>query len=221
MDKLREGIVKMSNSEPNAPLSEAQNSILQQHLDRLMSGLQTTPDHPPYAWMIEKALQELDEEGGSNEDSISEFIMKNNDSLPRAHTTMLKHHLEKMCERGEIVMIDGGRFSLPGDSKNSNPTRKGKSKKRGSSSNTQKKQQQKEKEEDPRHVVHLEQPKKQGRGRPAKNKEDGGKKGDGTTSALATKEPEDKREGALKGQEDVDDPDAVLLKDLRCKMMKD
>ncbi|KAG5608247.1 hypothetical protein H5410_019528 [Solanum commersonii] len=50
MEKLREGIVKMSNSDPNAPLSETQNSILQHHLDRFMSGLQTTPDHPPYAW---------------------------------------------------------------------------------------------------------------------------------------------------------------------------
>ncbi|KAK6790669.1 hypothetical protein RDI58_009750 [Solanum bulbocastanum] len=186
-----------------------------------MSGLQTTPDHPPYAWMIEKALQELDEEGGSNEDSISEFIIKNNDSLPRAHTTMLKHHLEKMCERGEIVMIDGGRFSLPGNSENSNPKRKEKSKRRGSSSNTQKKQQQEEKEEDPRHVVHLEQPKKKGCGMPAKNKEDGAKKGDGTTSALATKEPEDKRERVLKGQEHGADPDAVLVKDLRSKTMKD
>ena len=52
----------------------------------------------------------MNEEGGSKEESISEFITKNNDSLPRAHTTMLKHHLEKMCERGEIVMTDGGRF---------------------------------------------------------------------------------------------------------------
>ena len=60
MDKLREGIVKMSNTEPNASLSESQNSILRQHLDIIMSGLQTTPNHPPYAWMIEQALQELD-----------------------------------------------------------------------------------------------------------------------------------------------------------------
>ncbi|KAK4720470.1 hypothetical protein R3W88_010703 [Solanum pinnatisectum] len=137
--------------------------------------------------MIEKALQELDEEGGSNEDSISEFIMKNNESLPRAHTTMLKHHLERMYERGEIVMIDGGRFLLPGDSKNSNPKRKGKSKKRG----------------------------KDQRERAIKGKEDRAKEGDGTTSALATKEPEDKHERALKGQEDGADPDAVLVKDLR------
>ncbi|XP_015057417.1 HMG-Y-related protein A-like [Solanum pennellii] len=199
----------MSNIEPNASLSESQNSILRQHLDIIMSGLQTTPDHPPYAWMIEQALQELDEEEGSDEDSISEFIIKNNDSLPMAHKIMLKHHLKKMCERGEIVMIDGGRFLLPGESKNLNSKSKGKSKRRGSSSNTQKKQQQKEKGED------LEQPKKQGRGRLAKKKEDGAKKGDGTTSALSTKEPDDQHERDLKGQEDGVDPSAVLLKDLR------
>ena len=196
----------MSNSKPNASLSESQNSILRQHLDIIMSGLQTTPNHPPYAWMIETTLQELDEE---DEDSISEFIIKNNDSLPRAHKIMLKHHLEKMSERGEIVMIDGGRFLLPGESKHLNSKSKGKSKRRGSSSNTKKKQQQKEKEED------LEKPKKHGRGRLAKNKEDGAKKGDGTTLALATKEPDDQRGSDLKGQEDGVDPDAVLLKDLR------
>ena len=209
MDKLREGIVKMSNSEPNASLSESHNSILRQHLDIIMSGLQTTPDHPPYAWMIEQALHELDEEEGSDEDSISEFIIKNNDSLPRAHKIMLKHHLEKMCERGEIVMIDGEWFLLPSESKNLNSKSKGKSKRRGSSSNTQKKQQQKEKEED------LEKPKKQGPGRPAKNKDDGAEKGDGTTSALSSKEPDDQPERDLKGQEDGADPDVVLLKDLR------
>ncbi|TMW83130.1 hypothetical protein EJD97_002814 [Solanum chilense] len=196
MDKLREGIVKMSNSAPNAPLPETQNLILQQHLHHYLSDLQTTPDHPPYTWMIEKALEVLNEEGGSKEESISEFITKNNDSLPRAHTTMLKHHLEKMCERGEIFMTDGGRFLLPGDSENSNAKGKEKIKIRGSSSNTHKKHQEKEKEQDPQHVVHLEQPKKRGRGRTPKNKEVGAQKGDDTTSALATKEPYVKRERA-------------------------
>nr|XP_025884121.1 uncharacterized protein LOC112940338 [Solanum lycopersicum] len=195
MDKLREEIVKMSNSEPNASLSESHNSILRQHLDIIMSGLQTTPDHPPYAWMIEQALQELDEEEGSDEDSISEFIIKNNDSLPRAHKIMLKHLLEKMCERGEIVMIDEGWFFLPGESKHLNSKSKGKSKRR-------------EKED-------LEQPKKQGRGKLAKKKEGGAKKGDGTTSAFSTKETDDQHERDLKVQEDGVDPSDVLLKDLR------
>ncbi|TMW83350.1 hypothetical protein EJD97_001973 [Solanum chilense] len=109
MDKLREGIVKMSYSEPNAPLSEAKN-LIHQHLDR--------------------------------------------------------------------------RFLLLGDGKNSNPKRKGKSKRRGSFSNAQKKQQQKEKEVDPRHVVHLEQLKKHGHVRPYNNKEEGAKNGDDRTSTL-------------------------------------
>ncbi|KAH0692951.1 hypothetical protein KY285_020048 [Solanum tuberosum] len=156
-----------------------------------MSGLQTTPDHPPYAWMIEMALQELDEGGGCNEDLISEFIMKNIDSLPRAHTTILKHHLEKMCERGEIVMIDGGRTA---DSETRIPREK-------------------------------ERAREGGRERALKGKEDGAKKGDGTPSSLATKEPDDQRERALKGQEDRADLDVVLMKDLRLsrrsKMIKD
>lgn len=60
--------------------------------------------------MIEKVLHELDEEGDSNEDSIYEFIKKEYDSLSRAHMTLLKHHLQKMFEKGEVIMIDGGRF---------------------------------------------------------------------------------------------------------------
>ncbi|WMV22808.1 hypothetical protein MTR67_016193 [Solanum verrucosum] len=125
MEKLREGIVKMSNSDPNEPLSETQNSILQQHLDRFMSSLRTNPNLPPYAW-----------------------------------------------------------FLLSANSKNLNPKRKGKTKRRGNSSITQKKAHQKEK--DPRHEVHLEQPIKQCRGRVAKYK-DRAKIDDGTISSLATK----------------------------------
>ncbi|KAG5620681.1 hypothetical protein H5410_005899 [Solanum commersonii] len=81
--------------------------------------------------MIEKALQELDEEGNSNEDSISEFINKRSS------------------------------------------------------------------------------------GRAAKFEEDGAEIDYTTTSALATKEPKDHRERALKDQEDGDDLDTILLKDLR------
>ncbi|XP_055802302.1 uncharacterized protein LOC129871417 [Solanum dulcamara] len=152
MEKLREVILKLSNSEPNVPLSETQNAILQQHLNNFLSRLHITPDHPPYTWMIEKALQELNEEGGSSEDSISEFIKKEHDSLPCAHMTVLKHHLQKMTEKGEILMNDG-RFLLPGDSKSVNPKRKRKRKcvkrkKKGNSEIKQKKSGQKKKEED-------------------------------------------------------------------------
>lgn len=53
MDKLREGIVKMFNSKPNVSSPESLNLILQQHFERFMSDLQTSPDHPPYAWVIQ------------------------------------------------------------------------------------------------------------------------------------------------------------------------
>ena len=63
-------------------------------------------------------------------------------------------------------------------------------------------------------MVHLEQPKKRGHGRPPKNKEVGAQKGDDTTSALATKEPYVKRERA-QGEEHGADLDDVLVKDIR------
>ncbi|XP_009608504.1 uncharacterized protein LOC107808961 [Nicotiana tabacum] len=130
MDKLKEAILKLSNSEPNGPLSPTLNSILQQRLSHFLSSLYTTPDHPPYSWMIQRALQELDERGGSSEDSISEFIKKEYDNLPMAHMFLLKHHLQKLSENGEILMIDGGgRFLLAGGGNNSlNPKTKSKKK---------------------------------------------------------------------------------------------
>ncbi|KAK6790716.1 hypothetical protein RDI58_009797 [Solanum bulbocastanum] len=146
MKKLRETIVKMANSEPNVRLSEKQKVVLQQRISQFFSRL-TTPDHPPYAWMIEKALQELKEKGGSSEDSISKFIMKEHASLPYAHTTMLKHHLQKMTEKGEIRMI-GGQFLLPGDCESVVPKKKRKRKKRGKSVIKKKQSGQKEKEEE-------------------------------------------------------------------------
>ncbi|XP_009592941.1 nuclear matrix constituent protein 1-like [Nicotiana tomentosiformis] len=130
MDKLREAILKLSNSEPNGPLSPTQNYILQQRLSHFLSSLNTTPDHPPYSWMIQRALQELDEEGGSSEDSISKFIKEEYDNLPVAHMFLLKHHLQKLSENGEILMVDGGgRFLLAGSGNNSlNPKAKSKRK---------------------------------------------------------------------------------------------
>ncbi|KAJ8562959.1 hypothetical protein K7X08_031411 [Anisodus acutangulus] len=149
MDKMREAILKMANSEPNVPLSATQNSLLQERITHFLSCLHTTPDHPPYTWMIEQALQELDEEGGSSEDSISKFIRKKYDSLPWAHTTLLKHHLQQMSEKGEILMI-GGRYLPPGDSEYLNPKRKRKRKRRRDWEIKQKKSRKLQKEEEKR-----------------------------------------------------------------------
>ncbi|KAK4371163.1 hypothetical protein RND71_010638 [Anisodus tanguticus] len=149
MDKMREAILKMANSEPNVPLSATQNSLLQERITHFLSCLHTTPDHPPYTWMIEQALQELDEEGGSSEDSISKFIRKKYDSLPWAHTTLLKHHLQQMSDKGEILMI-GGRYLPPGDSEYLNPKRKRKRKRRRDWEIKQKKSRKLQKKEEKR-----------------------------------------------------------------------
>ncbi|KAL8112253.1 uncharacterized protein LOC141663784 [Apium graveolens] len=62
------------------------------------------PDHPPYATMIYKAIKELDEAGGSTEEAISLFIKKEQNDLPWAHSTLLAHHLQKLCENGDVVV---------------------------------------------------------------------------------------------------------------------
>lgn len=62
--------------------------------------------------MIERAIQELNEKGGSSEESISEFIKKEYDDLPWAHYTMLKHHLVQLCESGEVVLTRDKRYLL-------------------------------------------------------------------------------------------------------------
>ncbi|KAJ9548950.1 hypothetical protein OSB04_021493 [Centaurea solstitialis] len=54
--------------------------------------------------MIHKAIWELQEKGGSSEESISEYIKREYADLPWAHSTLLKHHLEKLCDRKEIRM---------------------------------------------------------------------------------------------------------------------
>lgn len=64
--------------------------------------------------MIERAIQELGEKGGSTEESISRFLEKEYESLPWAHSMLLKHHLGKLCESGEIVVTRPKRYMLAG-----------------------------------------------------------------------------------------------------------
>lgn len=51
MEMLRETIFKLANSEPNVPLSQTKNAVLQQHLNRFFDCLYTAPDHPSYTWV--------------------------------------------------------------------------------------------------------------------------------------------------------------------------
>ncbi|KAL6186925.1 hypothetical protein ACLB2K_043043 [Fragaria x ananassa] len=70
-----------------------------------------TPSHPPYASMIQRAIEELNEEAGVSEVNISEFIKTEYEDLPWAHERMLRLHLKKQCEIG-VLVLDGGRYNF-------------------------------------------------------------------------------------------------------------
>lgn len=66
--------------------------------------------------MIKRAIKELNEEGGSTEEAISEFIRREHEGvLPLAHVTILDIHLRKLCLDGDLVCTKNGRYVLLAD----------------------------------------------------------------------------------------------------------
>ncbi|KAL4304081.1 hypothetical protein GQ457_10G027160 [Hibiscus cannabinus] len=63
------------------------------------------PSIPDYSLMILEAIDALKEETGSNESTIAKHIESTRSDLPPAHTTLLSHHLDKMKQSGQIVML--------------------------------------------------------------------------------------------------------------------
>ncbi|KAM0012278.1 putative linker histone H1/H5, domain H15, winged helix-like DNA-binding domain superfamily [Helianthus debilis subsp. tardiflorus] len=131
MEKLQEALIQFTHSNPNLFPIDANNSyplLIQQCFPKFFSDFQT-PNHPPYAAMIYKAIRELNKKGGSSEKSISDHIQKEYTDLPWAHSILLKHHLEKLCDRNEICITDKQCYLLAGAewesrNKSSNPSKK-------------------------------------------------------------------------------------------------
>ncbi|KAK8699521.1 hypothetical protein V6N13_115604 [Hibiscus sabdariffa] len=63
------------------------------------------PAIPDYSLMILEAIDALNEETGSNESTIAKHIESTRSDLPPAHATLLSHHLDKMKQSGQIVML--------------------------------------------------------------------------------------------------------------------
>ncbi|KAI7993766.1 HMG-Y-related protein A [Camellia lanceoleosa] len=103
MENFRALAVKLASSDRDRPLTESRKTLIEKRLRDFFPDFHT-PNHPTYASMIYRAILELKEPEGSTEESISEFIRKQYDDLPWAHFTLLKHHLQKLCESGEIVV---------------------------------------------------------------------------------------------------------------------
>ncbi|XP_024020536.1 trichohyalin isoform X2 [Morus notabilis] len=62
--------------------------------------------------MIQRAIEELKEGGGLSERAISEFIVREYENLPLGHEDILRHHLGKLCQRGQLVCTVDRRYIL-------------------------------------------------------------------------------------------------------------
>ncbi|KAI7750846.1 hypothetical protein M8C21_003043 [Ambrosia artemisiifolia] len=86
--------------------SPVNQSLIQRRFDDIIPQELPVPDHPPYDDMILTALWELKAEGGSSEEDISHFIVKEYHELPWAHATILNYHLRDLCKKRKITMTN-------------------------------------------------------------------------------------------------------------------
>lgn len=113
MENLKAAVLlRLANSHPNKALSAAQIAAVERGLAQAFPSFRT-PTHPTYASMIQTAILKLNEEGGSMESSISEYIIANYEDLPWAHKSYLSHYLNKLIESGEIVCTSTKCYTLP------------------------------------------------------------------------------------------------------------
>ncbi|KAJ6890917.1 hypothetical protein NC651_024430 [Populus alba x Populus x berolinensis] len=60
---------------------------------------------PQYPEMIMAAVEALNEKEGSSKTSISKQIESTHPDLPPAHGTLLSHHLNKLKQSGQLVLV--------------------------------------------------------------------------------------------------------------------
>ncbi|KAJ7002043.1 hypothetical protein NC653_012192 [Populus alba x Populus x berolinensis] len=70
-----------------------------------------TPNHAVYPF---EAIMDLNEEGGSTKDAISQFIMRKYDVF-QVHVAKLIEQLEKLVEKEELVFTSENRYMLPAE----------------------------------------------------------------------------------------------------------
>lgn len=61
--------------------------------------------HPPYSEMITAAITALKDKDGSSRQAISKYIEKEYPNLPPTHSIMLTHHLKRLKNQGQLMMI--------------------------------------------------------------------------------------------------------------------
>lgn len=111
MNEFKDAVIALASSKTTKHLTSDQMTYLEQRLHESFH-LFRPPSHPTYAAMIEKAILDLNEEGGSREESISRFIRSEYEDLPWAHSRFLSHHLKKLTESEEIVVTSDRRYMI-------------------------------------------------------------------------------------------------------------
>ncbi|GAB4840408.1 hypothetical protein Ancab_021176 [Ancistrocladus abbreviatus] len=130
LGKLRDNVVQFITNGTNISLPPHQITLIEERLRQVFPFVRT-PTHPAYASMIYRAITDLNEEGGSSEESISEYILAKFEDLPWAHETYLSHHLNKLSVNGEIVCTSSNCYLIPGLILQPNPAKGEVMKKRG------------------------------------------------------------------------------------------
>jgi hypothetical protein len=63
--------------------------------------------------MINRAIVELNDRNGSTEVAISDFVRREYEDLPWAHSKILSLHLKRLCQVGELACNEDGRYVFP------------------------------------------------------------------------------------------------------------
>ncbi|KAL2326034.1 hypothetical protein Fmac_025092 [Flemingia macrophylla] len=112
MAKLKKTVsFRLKALNPSASINAVHAFCIEDHLQHLFKFVHT-PTHPHYAQMIKRAIKSMNEESGSTEEAISEFIRREYEDLPVAHLTVLNVHLRKLCTDGVLVCRESERYVL-------------------------------------------------------------------------------------------------------------
>ncbi|XP_043700209.1 HMG-Y-related protein A [Telopea speciosissima] len=123
MEVLKKGVFRRLSISPFHQTQSAESrELIEARLCALLPQiLDHTPNHPPYAEMIQRAIERLKQEGGSSELSISTYISSTYADLPWAHSHLLPHHLRKLTEAGEIIATPNSCYSLSSSNPSHSP----------------------------------------------------------------------------------------------------
>ncbi|KAK9996948.1 hypothetical protein SO802_021634 [Lithocarpus litseifolius] len=121
LNKLTDAVMtKFESSYPSNTLRPDLRNQIEECICKKLPDLHT-PDHPTYALMIRRAIEELNDGKGSTMEAISKCILEGVEDLPWAHASFLSHHLSKLSESGEIIKVSENCYRLPGEKSNSLP----------------------------------------------------------------------------------------------------